>query len=129
MLILTQFKIGCSPAAVSQGILRVEADGFVEVLDSLLRLVQYKIGCSPVAVSQVILRIEADGFVEVLNSLLSLVQSKIGCSPTEVCLGKLWIEADGLVPFNYGLFRMSLLLKFHAAILAFLGIRQASATR
>ena len=62
-LVLAQAMVGRATARVGRGILRVESDGLVEVLDGTLVLAQAIVGEATVVVGHGILRVQLNGLV------------------------------------------------------------------
>ena len=82
--ILPSLNVFAEKGVVSRSIriskvkLRVEADGFVQVLNGALKLAKLPVGNAPVQVGQGKLRVEADGLVVVLDGPLWLKKLKWG---------------------------------------------------
>jgi len=89
--------VGYALVVAGIGMLRVEADGLVVVLDAPLELPQVAVGVAPVVVGIGMLRVEVNSLVVVLDSPLELPQNAVGIAPVVVGPGMLRVEADGLV--------------------------------
>lgn len=81
---LTEVGVGDTPVIVGQGILRVEADGFVEVLDGPPVLTEVGLGITEVGIGLGFLRVEAWGFI-ILSSRLFMVNGSVATPCQRKC--------------------------------------------
>jgi len=80
-------KISTRPVGVRQGIIRLQADGLVKILDGPLQLAKVIVSNPPVVVEFGILRLQADGLIEIINGMLILTQIIVSISLIVVGFG------------------------------------------
>jgi len=72
----------CEPAAVEfGGVIRVEPDGLVVVLNGAVELALGSVGEAPAVEGSGVIRVEPDGLVEVLNGAVGLALGSVGEAP------------------------------------------------
>src|SRR5437868_269697 len=69
LVVALQVVLGDTPIGKDEGMLRVEADGLVEVLNGLVVALQAVLGVAPMAKGDGMLRVQTDGFVVVGDGL------------------------------------------------------------
>src|SRR5664280_642671 len=79
-LFVALHKISTRPVGVGQGIIRLQADGLVKILDGPLQLAKVVVSNPPVVVEFGILRIQADGLIEIINGTLILTEVIVSIS-------------------------------------------------
>ncbi len=95
-MIFIQFPVEISPVAVGVRVLRVQRDGFAEILQGLLIFVQLLVQISPVVVGKGVIGVQPDGLAEILQGLLIFVQFAVEISPVVVGGGVAGVHPDRL---------------------------------
>ena len=86
-LFVALHKISTRPVGVGQGIIRLQADGLVKILDGTLQLAKVIVSNPPVVVECGILRLQADGLIEIINGMLILTEVIVSISLVVVGFG------------------------------------------
>ena len=105
---LIHVGVGEATVVVGLGILGVDPDGFIVVLDCPLVLIHVGVGEATVVVGVGVLGVDPDGFIVVLDCPLVLAESAVGDTTVVVSIGIRRINTQCLVKFGDSLDQLPL---------------------
>src|ERR1017187_7943133 len=95
--LVVQFVFGVTAVLIGDGVVRLELDGFVVVLDRAFVLAEVPVRAAPVVVGVFFIGVKLDGFVVVPDGAFVLAEVQVRVAPVDVGDFVIRLELDGLI--------------------------------